>query len=153
MLAVLSLTLTNCASILNGTTQDIPVNSTPAQAQLVIKTTSGSEVFKGATPATVKLSRGSAYSVTLKLQGYNDANIMLGQKVSGAFIGNLLCGGLIGFIVDYSNGSMYNLDPESVNITLQASTSGLNGESAQAVFYAYDADGQLRKMTVPLIKS
>lgn len=170
--------VTGCATIIKGTSQDISVDSNPGGAQVTVTQNSGVEVFKGATPAKLSLSKKHEYTVSVKLAGYQEARVPVTQHLSGWFFGNLLCGGLLGMVIDAVDGAMYNLEPENVSVTLvqvapgtaqpppppaqqpEAPPSGAKidvqgGEKAKpvlyAVFYAKDADGQLRSMAVPMI--
>ncbi len=141
-----------CATIFKGTTQDISVKSTPDKATVTIKTMAGMETFSGTTPVTAKLAKKYAYIATIKMDGYKETTIQISQSLEGWFIGNVLCGGILGMIIDFANGAMWKLEPESINITL--ATAYIDGSETQtyAVFKAVDNNGQLRTLAVPLIK-
>jgi len=141
-----------CATIFKGTTQDISISSSPDKAIVTIKTMAGVQVFSAATPVTAKLGKKYAYIATIKLAGYTESTIQISQSMDGWFIGNLLCGGIIGMIIDYANGAMWDLQPESISVSLI--TAYMDGKETQtyAVFRAIDNDGQLRTMAVPMIR-
>lgn len=147
-----ALGIAGCATIFKGTTQDIAVKSTPEKATVSIKTMAGMEMFSGSTPVTAKLGKKYAYIATIKMDGYKETTIQISQSLEGWFIGNLLCGGILGMIIDYANGAMWNLEPESINVTL--ATAYIDGVETQtyAVFKAVDNSGQLRTLAIPLIK-
>lgn len=141
-----------CATIMKGTEQDISIQSNPSNAKVVVKTTGGVEVWNGVTPATVKLSKKKEYVVTVQLSGYKDATVQITQSFEAWAIGNLICGGVVGIVVDAVDGAIWKLEPDQIMVTL--STALLeNGEpQLYAVFYTMDNEGQLRSMAIPLIK-
>jgi hypothetical protein len=96
--------LSACASIVHGTKQTISVRSAPSNALIELD---GHAV--GKTPKTVKLSRKSDHELSLSLPGYKTETIHFDHEMSGWFLGNLFFGGLIGIIIDASNGAMYHL--------------------------------------------
>ena len=101
-----------CATVLHGTTQQIRFESIPTEATAHV----GTQMVT--TPGELTLSRKTAYEVEFEKPGYVPAHSHIGQASSGAVWGNLLLGGLIGIIVDASNGAAYELDPSTVSVTL-----------------------------------
>ena len=112
LLIVFAAATTGCASVINGTTQEIGFRSVPSGATVSV---SGQAA---ATPTTLKLSRDKDHTATFKTEGQPDRQTNLKQKLSGAFFGNLLLGGLIGMVVDMSNGAAYNLSPENIEMDM-----------------------------------
>lgn len=109
------MTLTGCATIINGTTQEIAITSEPAGARVVVN---GFE--RGSTPIVLKLERDETYVMTIKKDGFEDSSLSLNKSVSGWVWGNILLGGLIGLAVDLGAGGMYVLDPPQAQVTLSA---------------------------------
>ena len=144
--------VSGCATIFKGSSQKIVINSTPAEANISIKNNGGVEVFTGKTPSTVKLSKKHEYVVTIQLKGYKESVIQVTQTLEGWFLGNILCGGVVGIIIDAVDGAMWDLEPENIQVSL--TTAYLNGTETQtyAIFKALDNQGQLRTLAVPLIK-
>lgn len=116
MLALIGL-LGGCASIMHGSRQNVAFDSTPAGASVIVD---GTKV--GTTPICTDLDRGSEHDVTIELPGYTPQKIHLSRGVDGWFFGNLLLGGVIGLVVDASNGAMYKLDKDRVSVTLVKGT-------------------------------
>jgi len=145
--------LSSCASIIHGTRQEVTINSTPPEGDVVVKKEGGVEVFQGRTPATCTLERKYAYDVTINLAGYQEAKVHISKEFDPIYLGNLICGGIIGLVVDAVNGAMYKLVPETISVTLvQASIN--NGESeVYVVCRIVDDEGQLRTLAFPLIKA
>lgn len=114
-------TLSGCASIVSKSNWPVTFHSNPTGANIAITNKKGKEVYSGKTPATLKLKSGSgffakeSYTVVLDLEGYDTKKITLDCKLNGWYIGNLVFGGLIGFlIVDPATGAMYKLDKDFV---------------------------------------
>ncbi|MDI6766891.1 MAG: hypothetical protein QME52_08725 [Bacteroidota bacterium] len=151
-LCVLAVFIISCATIIKGTSQDISINSSPTMASVVVKTTGGVEVFTGTTPTTAKLSKKKEYIATISLEGYKETTVQITQSFEAWTIGNLLCGGVLRLVIDAVDGAMWKLEPEQIMVSLvTASIEG--GESRlYAVFRTLDDQGQLRTLSVPLIK-
>jgi len=118
-LAILALITTSCASIIHGSSQIVDFNSQPSGATITID---GKEY--GKTPQSINLKRKGRlngedsnkkhYDVKIALDGYYDYELKIKREMDGWFIGNILFGGLIGIIVDASNGAMYKLTPDQI---------------------------------------
>lgn len=126
VLPVAAVLLSGCATIFNGTTQTISVNSEPDGATTTIQNTAGEKLHVGTTPFTVTLKRGAGYfrAETYKLSfekpGFAPLELEISGSLSGWYIGNILFGGLIGMIaVDPVTGAMFSL-PDTVKGTLEA---------------------------------
>ncbi len=120
LLVVLVLLLTGCASIVSKTTYPVEVNSVPEAVSFEVKRPSGELICNGVTPQTVDLKSGAGYFrageyvVTFKKEGYEDQTYFLSGELDGWYVGNILIGGLIGFlIIDPATGAMWSL-PESI---------------------------------------
>jgi hypothetical protein len=111
---IIALELTACATVLNTTTQEVEINSTPANAKIIID----GKKF-GTTPQTINVERGSNHVVKLELDGYDTYETQLTRKIAFWFWGNILNGFIPGMLTDMFTGSMYNILPESLNVDLQ----------------------------------
>ncbi len=116
-LVAASLLLPACATVTRGTSQKFNIESSPTQAQVTLST--GQNCV---TPCQIKLKRRPGFTATIKKEGYQTMEATVESKLGGggavAGAGNLLAGGLIGGIVDGSNGSMNNLTPNPLKVTL-----------------------------------
>lgn len=118
----LAYSVSGCASIAHGTTQAVPVNSSPTGASVTVNCGNSTPSAALVTPTTVLLKRGPKNcNLTLSKAGYEDASIGFVRKMSGWFWGNILFGGVIGMIIDGADGAIYNRAPESVSLTLAKS--------------------------------
>jgi|GEM_PF-2822269 len=119
-LMVVAMACMHCATVINGTSQSVSVNSEPMQATVVINQSPGaSRVFEGTTPATCRLSRSSAYDVVVTMPGYREETVHIDKAFSAVFFGNCLLGGVPGMIVDLITGAYNDLKPADVKVTLQ----------------------------------
>jgi len=151
----LALILIGCASIITGTKQNVQISSSPASAKVKIERTGAAQSkvmeWEGSTPATIKLKRKFEYLVSISMEGYKTSEVMLEHGTNGWVWGNILIGGIIGLIVDFSNGAAKKLKPEEVNVSLVMSSNSHGEKTVYAVFQALDDNGQLRVLPVPLI--
>lgn len=114
-----------CASIVSKSNWPFSVDSQPQGAAVSIANKKGVEIYKGRTPAAMKLKSGSGffskeqYIVTLTMPGYEERKINVECKLNGWYFGNILIGGLIGMlVVDPLTGAMYRLDQDYVSVAL-----------------------------------
>ena len=138
MASAVVLALSGCATVFNGKTQAVVVNSVPVGAMALVTNQAGENVHTGLTPVTLTLNRGAGYfrpetyTVTLTKDGFASKQLTFTGTISGWYIGNILFGGLIGMLaVDPITGAMYTF-PASVSGTLETKTSGA-GESLTIV--------------------
>ena len=110
---IVAVLLNSCATIINGTSQQVNITSTPIEAKVIID---GEEL--GKTPFIADLKRKDNHIVKIELDGYKTEVITLNGKTSGWFFGNCLLGGVIGMAVDAITGGMYKLQPEEIKKTL-----------------------------------
>jgi hypothetical protein len=126
----------SCASIVSKSSYPISINSGPSEARLVITDKKGIDIFEGQTPATIVLDASAgffskaSYQATFEKEGYQTKTVPIEFKLDGWYIGNIVFGGLIGWlIVDPATGAMYKLKTEFLNETLvKNSTSSVDKE-------------------------
>jgi hypothetical protein len=109
--------LTNCATIIHGTRQDISFTSSPSGAGVIIN-----DQNKGATPIIVNLERKNNYTVKIQLAGYLPYETNIVKKVDGWIAGNIIFGVIMGLVVDAATGGMYKLTPEQISAELKNTT-------------------------------
>jgi hypothetical protein len=116
-LAAASLMLPACATITRGTSQKFNIESSPTAAEVSLS--SGQQCI---TPCQIKLKRKPGFTATVKKTGYQTQTLTVDSKLGGggavAGAGNIILGGVIGGIVDGTNGSMNNLTPNPLKVTL-----------------------------------
>lgn len=152
ILLLLIVSLTGCATIMNSSKQEMTLSSSPSQASFTVKNAMGMNVFSGNTPSIFKLERKSKYVITMNLKGYRPAEIYIDKKFNMWFCGNLICGGLLGMVIDAVSGAMYKLEPNTIHIELvNAKLASSNINQMYAQIHVMDDEGQVRKAFIPLI--
>ncbi len=159
ILIVMSL---GCATIIGkGSPEALNIISTPEQATVTVTDEGGLKLFESKTPTTVPVEKkkgyfsGKTYTVKISLPGYADKIIIVDTKPNGWYIaGNLVFGGLIGWIiVDPLTGAMWTLNTDKINVTLEASKTGMTIDGRErAIVLLQDVPASLRAHMVPVTK-
>jgi len=113
------LSLSGCASIIDGTTQPLSFASTPDEATVYIN---GQAV--GKTPVTIQIKKQNG-SQTLRFskEGFKDVDMSLNSSINGWFFGNILSGGLLGSSTDGLSGAAFKYEQSSYMVTMPAAES------------------------------
>ena len=123
--------LGGCATVLNGTSQPVEFQSEPNGATI--------RLFSGLTcqtPCQFEMRRGDDSMVTFTLPGYEPVEVYIQSRTGAGVAGNILAGGIIGGVVDASNGASNHLYPDPVFVRMVPAGSG-----GQAMLL--DKDGQV----------
>jgi hypothetical protein len=103
-----------CASIMDGTKQQVKVDSNPKGAEIYTAVMDDGTLSKlqkvGATPATVSLPRKDGVLV-LKKEGYEDATVTPKKKMNGWVWGDIVLLSLLSTSIDTSTGASKEIDP------------------------------------------
>ena len=112
-----SVLLAGCATVTRGTSQTFKIDSTPIGAQVAM-----SNGQNCVTPCKLKLKRRPGFTATFTKEGFETQTVKVDSELHGggaaAGAGNLLLGGVIGGLVDGSNGSLNSLSPNPLQVTL-----------------------------------
>jgi len=87
----------NCATIISGTSQEIPVTSNPSGAKIIVD---GKEI--GYAPLNLKLKKKRNHIIRIEKEGYNPLEIRIISKLlpkGNTSIGNILLGGTAGWVL------------------------------------------------------
>jgi hypothetical protein len=118
MLVGLSMTSGACATMIAGTTQDVYVQTDPAGADCKIDRQGASVGVVRPTPGRVNVSRSrETIIISCTHDGYQQADEVVASSFSGATVGNILLGGVIGLAVDAASGAN-NKYPDRVIIVM-----------------------------------
>ena len=118
--------LSSCATIMRENNQSIPIKSNVEKVDIKLLDKNGQTIFEGQTPTTLNLKTSQSgyfnpqkYTVIASKDGFKTQSTVIDWHVSGwYYAGNILFGGLIGYlIVDPISGDMYYLD-EEVNLNM-----------------------------------
>lgn len=137
---VLLLIITSgCASIVDGGRKKVRIDSNPPGALVTVANDTGETIISTNTPAVVRLTRakgyfqGEHYTVKFDLPGYYPSEIGIKSQMNGWYLGNIMFGGAIGFLlVDPATGAMWTLSPSTVNRNLIATSQNLTPDQLKA---------------------
>jgi len=105
--------VSGCATITTSRFQNVPVNSDPQGADVVIS--SGS---KGVTPCTFNLQRNKEHIVTISKNGYKTAELRMEKSICWSTAWNILMSGPIGLGVDTLTGAVCKIIPKKLHVEL-----------------------------------
>lgn len=139
---------TGCATIVNGRTADVQLQSNPPAALATVRDHEGVVVAQTTTPGQVTLKRGrkwlrpARYTATFEKPGYYPAEAPIGGKFNPWAIGNLAIGGGLGLGVDAVSGALWRPTESTISQSLaMASPNGQPPMAEQGLFaQATDAD-------------
>jgi hypothetical protein len=121
--AVFAATLPACATITRGTDETYVIETNPPGATAALSTG-----ISCTTPCSLRLKRRQSMTVDITRQGYEPVRATVTSGVSGgggaAMAGNVLVGGIIGAVIDGTNGSMNELRPNPLKVDLVKLASG-----------------------------
>lgn len=110
---VLAIVSSGCATILDGSSQPVNIDSSPHGARIYVN---GIEV--GTTPLSMLMKRSKSTMILAKKNGYEDQQVALQTKINNTFWGNILTGGPFGSTTDYASDAMVEYSPNMYHITL-----------------------------------
>lgn len=113
LVAMGSFALSGCATVMHGANQTFIVESDPVGA--TVKFSNGATCV---TPCKLELPRRYDFRTDLTLDGYRPVYVLVRSKTGGATFGNLLAGGIVGAVVDSSNGANKQLSPNPLKVRL-----------------------------------
>jgi hypothetical protein len=156
LLAVIVL-FSRCATIVSKTSYNVYIHTDPARATVSVTNINGKEIYKGASPATVRLNAGAgffkkaAYHVKITSPGFEERIIPVTFKLNGWYFGNLLIGGLIGMlIVDPATGAMWKIKDPVVDETLIKNTGAANATPGLKIIDIKDMNAGMKEKLVRL---
>lgn len=110
--------LGGCASIVEGTDQQVTVNTAPQGAKCALSRQGEVVGVANPTPQTLTLSK-SKNDVTVVCQkaGFDETTAILDSEFESMTLGNLLFGGVVGVGVDAATGALNEYD-SSITVPL-----------------------------------
>ncbi|MGH7544087.1 MAG: PEGA domain-containing protein [Gemmatimonadota bacterium] len=117
-----------CATIMQGTTQEVGISSRPTGAHVTID-----KIDSGTTPLVADLKRKKEHTIRIELDGYQPYELSMSKHTSGWVWGNIVFGGIPGLAVDAITGGLYKLRPEQVEAELARTDLGVH-ETSDALF-------------------
>ena len=110
--------LSACSSIVDGSSQELTINTNPAGATCSLERHGEQLGSTGPTPSKIVIEK-TKYDITITCNkdGYQEATYLNHSGADGATFGNIILGGGIGWAVDSATGSD-NKYENPVNLTL-----------------------------------
>lgn len=109
--------LSACATITRGTHQKFEVKTVPPGADVTLSTGMTCK-----SPCRLKLRRKEEFTVRIEMAGYQPVDVQVESKMhaggGAALAGNVLIGGIVGGVLDGTNGSLRDLKPNPIEVTL-----------------------------------
>ena len=152
--ALAVLLLPACATVTRGTKETYVIESTPSAATVTL-----SNGKTCVTPCSLKLNRKEEFVARFARDGYQPAEVQVESKIKAgggvAAAGNLFIGGIIGAVVDGTNGSLMDLTPNPLRIQLISAAEAFRApaDPAPAVVAAPAAETQLPAPPAPAPKA
>src|SRR5262249_38088209 len=115
MAAGIAVSLAGCATVMNGTKTPYTTDSTPQGA--TVKFSNGQTCT---TPCKLEFRRKDDLRADISMPGYKPTYILIQSKLGGQGFGNIILGGVVGGIVDGSNGASNRLYPNPLIVQLAA---------------------------------
>ena len=113
---VLMFTLSGCGVILQGSDQDIEVQTNPTGATV----TGGPFVGTYTTPVAVTLERKKNYVLTIEKDGFRTVEVPIHPAVNPIIVvADVVLTALVGVVVDAVTGGWNDLEPDVINATLE----------------------------------
>ncbi|UYH51666.1 PEGA domain-containing protein [Candidatus Kirkpatrickella diaphorinae] len=142
-LSILALpfSISACAAIIDGTSQQIAINSNPPGAECAVYRNGEKIGTVQQTPSSV-LVKKSKHDLWIECAkpGYENSRYLNHSGLAGSVFGNIALGGFIGVAVDSASGADNKYDP-AVNISLTKS----DDPKKEAVLPQFFANGDGRK--------
>ncbi len=128
------LTATGCASIMEGSSQRINVNSTPEGARCEVSRNGAPLATIASTPDAITVTK-TKYDLAIDCikAGYKPASVGVNSGLAAITFGNALIGGPIGLGVDFSTGA-YNKYDDNITVTLEANATSAGAAPEQNIF-------------------
>jgi hypothetical protein len=111
IIIVALLVITGCATIIRGTEQEVSVNTNPVGAG--VQFSNGQSCVS---PCTIKSKRDQSLLITISKEQCSTQTATMIPTLSG---GGVILGGLI----DYGTGAVYDLQPNPLTVTLACTSS------------------------------
>jgi len=106
VVAALAVAVSGCASIVKGSSETIAISTVPAN-HAVCTLSNPRGKWRVSTPGRVKVKRSEDdMDVTCQAPGYADATGTISSDFETWALGNVLIGGLVGLVVDWSTGAV-----------------------------------------------
>jgi len=116
LLLFVAIVISGCATIMEGKQQSVTFNSIPSGADVYLN---GKHL--GKTPLNITIDKPKENGqLKFSKEGYKTLEMTVNKKMSSWLLGNIIFGGTFGTTTDYASGALYEYDPHSIQVTLEA---------------------------------
>ena len=112
--------LTGCATVVHGTTQTIPITSSPAGATVLID-----DVPVGVTPMSAKVSRKQPHVVSFVVDSVTKDRVWLDRQMSPWVFADVFLLYVAPIALDVRNGAAYNFPGDTLRAQFGSTFAGL----------------------------
>lgn len=123
----ISLFLASCVTLTQGTSQLVTINSNVEDAGVYLN---GAQI--GETPFAQEIKKGKD-ALVIKKEGYESHTLSLSKSLEPIFWGNIITGGTLGSITDFTTGAAYSYSPSTYQVELYK-----KGEGQEAFLDRYE---------------
>lgn len=110
--------VSGCATVTQGVTQPLTVNTDPPGASCTVNRDDKTMGVVNPTPGTLQLEKGwAALTIACQKEDHGDEVARHDSELQGWTFGNIIIGGLIGFVIDAASGAMRKY-PSFVTVVL-----------------------------------
>lgn len=115
---LMSVGLAGCATLVEGTSQPMAINTTPPGASCAVEQGAQHAGTVAPTPGSLTLSKSREdLAVTCTKAGFQTATVQYKSEFVGTTFANFLVGGAVGFIVDAASGANFKY-PKQIDLGL-----------------------------------
>jgi hypothetical protein len=107
-IGLLALSLSGCATIIEGTGQSVAITTTPPGAACTISRQGETLGQVVSTPGSIRIDKSkNDLTVACAKPGYQTATLSQSPTFNATTFGNIVAGGVVGAVVDASTGANY----------------------------------------------
>jgi len=130
--AIAVLVLPGCATVFEGTSDSVTVNTTPPGATCNVDRNGQRLGTVSPTPGSLSFSKSkNDLNVSCTLRNHLPAQVTVAPKFVGTTFANVLLGGVVGVVADAASGANFDL-PDRVDLTLAPDPAAVMGATAGA---------------------
>jgi hypothetical protein len=130
--AVLALGLGGCATVVEGTSQNMMIVTHPPGASCTVSRQGQQIAAVISTPGNVNIGKSkNDLAVTCTKEGFEPTTAVYSSTFNGTTFGNLILGGVAGAVIDASTGASYNY-PQEVSIAMPTAVAASPAPSVAA---------------------
>lgn len=115
MLTYSAISVSGCATILSGSSDEISLSSEPSGAKVLIN-----GINEGKTPIKLKLKKGKEYAIEFVKDGYENKTFRLSYSLGvGWLVADILLTWFLGVLVDAVTGAWNSFDTDTYKANLE----------------------------------